>query len=54
MSRKKSSPNPGSNSSGVAQVVVSVAFAVMAAAGVGHNLVPSPRPPAVCAQVRVS
>jgi len=42
-------------SSGLVQVVVSLAIisASAATAGTGHNGVPSPRPPTVCAQLRV-
>jgi len=50
MSRKK--PNPGSSS--LVQVAVSLAIIAAATAGTGqHNGVPSPRPPTVCAQLRV-
>jgi hypothetical protein len=47
----KKKPDP--RLSGWVQVVVSLAFVVVATAGAGHNGVPSPRPPTVCAQVRV-
>jgi hypothetical protein len=53
MSRKK----PNSGSSGLVQVVVSLAIiaaSAAATAGTGQqNGVPSPRPPTVCAQLRV-
>ncbi len=35
------------------QVIVSLAIALAATAGTGHSVVPSPRPPTVCAQVRI-
>jgi len=38
--------------SGLVQVVVSLAIAITATAGTGHT-VTSPRPPTVCAQLRV-
>ena len=39
---------------GLAQVVVSLAIALTAVAGAAmHSDVPSPRPPTVCAQLRV-
>ena len=49
MSRKKSH----TGLSGVVQVVVSLAIVIAAAAGAGHSNVASPRPPTVCAQLRV-
>jgi hypothetical protein len=49
MSRKKSHTGP----SGVVQVVVSLAIVIAATAGAGHSGVASPRPPTVCAQLRV-
>jgi hypothetical protein len=53
MSRKK----PNSGSSGLVQVIVSLAIiaaSAAATAGTGqHNGVPSPRPPTVCTQLRV-
>jgi hypothetical protein len=49
MSRKKRAPSL----SGWVQVVVGLAIALAAAAGVGHNDVSSPRPPTVGCQVRV-
>jgi hypothetical protein len=49
VSRKK--PDPGT--SGWVQVVVGLAVTLTVAAGVGHNGVAAPRPPTVCAQLRV-
>ncbi len=49
MSKKRQAPSL----SGWVQVVVSLAIAFTAAAGAGHNDVPSPRPPTVCTQLRV-
>ena len=50
MGRKTHKPG----SSGVVQVVVSLAILAAATAGTGqHNGVPSPRPPTVCTQLRV-
>ena len=50
MSRK-----PGPGLSGLVQVVVSLAIiaASAATAGTGHSVVPGPRPPTVCTQLRV-
>jgi hypothetical protein len=49
----KKKPDP--RSSGWVQVVVSLAIiAATATAGAGHNGVPGPQPPTVCAQLRVS
>lgn len=50
MSRKTHKPD----CPGWVQVVVSLAIVATATAGTGHNGVPSPRPPTVCAQLRVS
>lgn len=53
MTRKKPDPR----SSGWVQVVVSLAIiaaSAAATAGTGHNGVPGPQPPTVCAQLRVS
>lgn len=52
MSKKRQA----SGLSGWVQVVVSLAIiaASAATAGTEHNGVPSPRPPTVCAQLRVS
>jgi hypothetical protein len=49
MSRKKSR----TGLSGVVQVVVSLVIVIAATAGAGHSGVASPRPPTVCAQLRV-
>jgi hypothetical protein len=43
--------DPSSSSWG--QVIVILAIAITAATGAGHNGVTNPRPPTVCAQLRV-
>lgn len=48
-SRKKPAPSL----TGWVQVVVSLAIATAATAGVGHSSVTAPRPPTVCAQLQV-
>ena len=42
---------PGS--SGLVQVVVSLAVVLAAAAGAGHASAPGPQPPTVCTELRV-
>ena len=49
MSRKNHEPGL----TGWVQVVVGLAIIAAATAGTEHNDVPSPRPPTVCAQLRV-
>ena len=49
MSRRKRDPNL----SGWVQVIVGLTVVVMATAGVGHDIATNPRPPTVCAQLRV-